>query len=55
LALLEDAWHRLRRVEVVPGEAILEMDRELLLDAWANFPRLPFPKSMSWSCGKSAR
>jgi hypothetical protein len=42
LALLEDAWHRLRRVEVVPGEAILEMDRELLVDAWANFPRLPF-------------
>ncbi len=44
LALLEDPWHRLRRVEVVPGEAILEMDRELLVDAWANFPRLPFPE-----------
>jgi hypothetical protein len=44
LALLEDAWHRLRRVEVVPGEDILESDRELLLDAWANFPRLPFPE-----------
>jgi hypothetical protein len=44
LALLEDAWHRLRRVEVVPGEDLLERDRELLLDAWANFPRLPFPE-----------
>ena len=42
LALLEDAWHRLRRVEVVLGEDILEKDRELLLDAWATFPRLPF-------------
>ena len=44
LAVLEDAWHRLRRGEVVPGEDILEGDRELLLDAWANFPRLPFPE-----------
>ncbi len=44
LALLEDAWHRLHRVEVVPGEVILELDRELLRDAWADFPRLPFEK-----------
>jgi hypothetical protein len=44
LVLLEDAWHRLRRVEVVLGEDILERDRELLLDAWATFPRLPFPE-----------
>jgi hypothetical protein len=44
LALLEDPWHRLRRVEVVPGEILLQRDRELLLDAWADFPRLPFEK-----------
>jgi hypothetical protein len=42
LALLEDAWHRLRRVEVVPGEVLLQRDGELLRDAWAHFPRLPF-------------
>jgi hypothetical protein len=42
LALLEDAWHRLSRVEVVPGEVLLQRDRELLSDAWAEFPRLPY-------------
>ena len=44
LALLEDAWHRLRRVEVVAGEDIVQADRDLLEDAWANFGRLPFPE-----------
>jgi hypothetical protein len=29
VALLEDAWHRLRRAEVVPGDLILERDRAL--------------------------
>ena len=42
LALLEDPWHRLCRVEVVRGESLLEGDRELLVEAWSNFPRLPF-------------
>jgi len=42
VALLEDEWHRLRRVEVVPGEVVLERDRALLLEAWDHFARLPF-------------
>jgi hypothetical protein len=42
VAMLEDAWHRLRRTEVVPGTAILEREPELLEEAWAHFGRLPF-------------
>jgi hypothetical protein len=42
VALLEDAWHRVRRVEVVPGELLLERDQALLLEAWGYFARLPF-------------
>src|SRR5579875_1252043 len=42
VALLEDAWHRLRRAEVVPGERILERDEQLLAEAWQHFGALPF-------------
>ncbi|HTW99530.1 MAG TPA: DUF362 domain-containing protein [Acidimicrobiales bacterium] len=42
VALIEDEWHRLRRVEVVPGSDILEREPELLVEAWAHFGRLPF-------------
>ncbi|MGH9105334.1 MAG: DUF362 domain-containing protein [Acidimicrobiales bacterium] len=42
VALVEDAWHRLHRVEVVPGEEILERDKVLLAEALDNFGRLPF-------------
>lgn len=44
LALLEDAWHRTRRVEAVPGEQIIERDAELLEEARAHLGRLPFPE-----------
>jgi len=42
VALLEDAWHRLCKWEVVAGERILERDAALLKEAWANFAALPF-------------
>jgi len=42
VALLEDAWHRLCRAEVVPGDEILERDEALLKQAWDHFARLPF-------------
>ncbi|HVX46098.1 MAG TPA: lactate racemase domain-containing protein [Mycobacteriales bacterium] len=44
LALLEDAWHRTRRVEAVPGEQIIERDAQLLEEARAHLGRLPFPE-----------
>lgn len=44
VALLEDAWHRLHRVEIVPGELLLERDRALLSEAWGYFARLPFER-----------
>jgi hypothetical protein len=42
VALVEDAWHRLCRADVVPGEEILERDEALLKEAWDQFGRLPF-------------
>lgn len=42
VAVLEDAWHRLRRVELVPGDDIPEREPELLEEAWQHFARLPF-------------
>jgi len=42
VALLEDAWHRLCKWEVVEGEKILERDAALLKEAWDNFAALPF-------------
>lgn len=42
VAILEDAWHRLSRAEVVPGDRLLERDEALLKEAWANFASLPF-------------
>jgi hypothetical protein len=42
VALIEDAWHRLRRVEIVPGSSIFEREPELLAEAWEHFGRLPF-------------
>ena len=42
VALVEDAWHRLWRAEVVPGEDILERDEALLKEAWDHLGRLPF-------------
>jgi hypothetical protein len=42
VALVEDAWHRLERAEVVPAEHLLERDRALLEEAWQFFGRLPF-------------
>ena len=42
VALVEDAWHRLFRAEVVPAEKILERDEALLKEAWDHFGRLPF-------------
>ena len=42
VALLEDAWHHLRRVELVPGELLLEREKALLSESWAHFGRLPF-------------
>lgn len=42
VALLEDAWHRLHRAEVVPGEAIVQRDAELLAEAWGLFGTLPY-------------
>ena len=42
VALVEDAWHRLFKWEVVAGDQILERDEALLKEAWANFASLPF-------------
>ena len=42
VALIEDAWHRLCRAEVVLGEEILDRDEALLKEAWDHFGRLPF-------------
>jgi hypothetical protein len=42
VALVEDAWHRLCKWEVVAGEQILERDEALLKEAWGNFAALPF-------------
>lgn len=42
VALLEDAWHRLHRAEVVPGSSIVERDAELLAQAWELFGTLPY-------------
>ena len=42
VALVEDAWHRLFRAEVVPAEEFLERDEALLKEAWDHFGRLPF-------------
>ena len=42
VAIIEDAWHRLFRAEVVPGEQVLERDEALLKEAWDHFGRLPF-------------
>jgi hypothetical protein len=42
VAMLEDAWHRLRRVEVVPGDRIREREPQLLQESWQHFARLPF-------------
>jgi Lactate racemase N-terminal domain len=42
VALVEDAWHRLWRAEVVPGEDIFERDEALLKEAWDHLGRLPF-------------
>ena len=42
VALVEDAWHRLFRAEVVPVEEILDRDEALLKEAWDHFGRLPF-------------
>jgi hypothetical protein len=42
VAIVEDAWHRLCRFEVVPGDQVLERDVALLKEAWANFASLPF-------------
>jgi hypothetical protein len=42
VALIEDAWHRLFRAEVVPGDEVLERDEALLKEAWDHFGRLPF-------------
>jgi hypothetical protein len=42
VALVEDAWHRLARAEVVRGDEILERDAALLKEAWDHFGRLPF-------------
>jgi hypothetical protein len=42
VALVEDAWHRLARAEVVRGDEILERDQALLKEAWGHFGRLPF-------------
>jgi hypothetical protein len=42
VALVEDAWHRIQRAEVVPVELLLERDRALLSEAWQSFARLPF-------------
>ena len=44
IALLEDAWHRLHRAEVVAAELLLERDRTLVSEAWGHFARLPFEK-----------
>jgi hypothetical protein len=44
VALLEDSWHRLRRAEVVPAEAFLSREKELLVEAWSHFGRLPFAR-----------
>ena len=42
VALIEDAWHRLHRGEVVPGEALFERDAAMLKEAWDLFGTLPF-------------
>ena len=42
VALVEDAWHRLCKAEVVPGDEILQRDEALLKEAWDRFGRLPF-------------
>ncbi len=42
VALLEDAWHRLRRVEIVPGRQIPTREPQLLEESWQHFARLPF-------------
>ncbi len=55
LALLEDAWHRLRRVEGSPGKPSWKWTASSCWTRGPTFPACPSPKSMSWSCGKSAR
>jgi hypothetical protein len=42
VALIEDAWHRLHQVAVVPGDEVLQSDEALLKQAWDNFGALPF-------------
>jgi hypothetical protein len=41
IATLENAYHRLSRVVVLPTAGLIERERELLTDAMRNMPRLP--------------
>jgi len=41
IATLENAYHRLSQVVVLPTERMIERERELLIEAMRNMPRLP--------------
>jgi hypothetical protein len=44
VAILEDQWNRLRRLEVVPGDRLFEREPELLTESRAFKPKLPWDR-----------